>query len=62
MGANAVVGIRTNVERFNGAHEMFMAGTAALHPALPAQHAQEPVTSDLTGEELWSLSAWASRR
>ena len=55
-GANAVVGIRTRVERFNGAHEMFMAGTAAVHPAL-GQHAGEPVTSDLTGEELWSLSA-----
>jgi uncharacterized protein YbjQ (UPF0145 family) len=56
VGANAVVGIRTNVERFNGAHEMFMAGTAALHPAL-TQFAQDPVTSDLTGEELWSLAA-----
>jgi uncharacterized protein YbjQ (UPF0145 family) len=56
VGANAVVGIRTNVERFNGAHEMFMAGTAASHPALTA-FARDPVTSDLTGEELWSLSA-----
>lgn len=56
-GANAVVGIRTNVERFNGAHEMFMAGTAAFNPALPAQSGQDPVTSDLTGEELWSLTA-----
>ena len=57
VGANAVVGIRTNVMRFNGAHEMFMAGTAALHPSLPAQYTQDPVTSDLTGEELWSLTA-----
>jgi uncharacterized protein YbjQ (UPF0145 family) len=56
VGANAVVGIRTNVERFNGAHEMFMAGTAASHPALAA-FAKDPVTSDLTGEELWSLTA-----
>lgn len=56
-GANAVVGIRTRVERFNGAHEMFMAGTAAINPALPAQASQDPVTSDLTGEELWSLTA-----
>jgi len=52
-----VVGIRTNVMRFNGAHEMFMAGTAASHPALPPQYTQDPVTSDLTGEELWSLTA-----
>jgi len=57
VGANAVVGIRTKVERFNGAHEMLMAGTAAMHPALPAQYLQSPVTSDLTGEELWSLTA-----
>ncbi len=57
VGANAVVGIRTNVERFNGAHEMFMAGTAAMHPALPPQYLDAPVTSDLTGEELWSLTA-----
>jgi uncharacterized protein YbjQ (UPF0145 family) len=57
VGANAVVGIRTNVMRFNGAHEMVMAGTAALHPALAARYTQDPVTSDLTGEELWSLTA-----
>lgn len=57
VGANAVVGIRTNVERFNGAHEMLMAGTAATLAALPPQHAQDPVTSDLTGEELWGLTA-----
>ena len=56
-GASAVVGIRTSVERFNGAHEMFMSGTAAINPALPAQASQDPVTSDLTGEELWSLTA-----
>ncbi len=57
VGANAVVGLRTNVERFNGAHEMFMAGTAASLAALPPQYTQDPVTSDLTGEELWSLTA-----
>ena len=57
VGANAVVGIRTNVERFNGAHEMLMAGTAASLAALPPQYAKDPVTSDLTGEELWSLTA-----
>jgi uncharacterized protein YbjQ (UPF0145 family) len=56
-GANAVVGIRTSVMQFKGAHEMLMAGTAALNPALPAEAMADPVTSDLTGEELWSLSA-----
>lgn len=56
-GANAVVGIRTNVMRFKGAHEMLMAGTASFNPALPAAAGEDPVTSDLTGEELWSLTA-----
>jgi uncharacterized protein YbjQ (UPF0145 family) len=56
-GANAVVGIRTNVMRFNGFHEMYMAGTAARHQHLPVECDQLPVTSDLTGEELWALSS-----
>ena len=56
-GANAVVGIRTSVMQFNGAHEMLMAGTASMNPALPAEAKTDPVTSDLTGEELWSLTA-----
>jgi uncharacterized protein YbjQ (UPF0145 family) len=54
--ANAVVGIRTSVMHFAGFHEMYMAGTAAFHPALPAQCVNAPVSSDLTGEELWGLS------
>ena len=54
--ANAVVGIRTTVMHFAGFHEMYMAGTAAFHPALPAQCANAPVSSDLTGEELWGMS------
>lgn len=56
-GANAVVGIRTSVMQFKGAHEMFMAGTASLNPALSTTAMVDPVTSDLTGEELWSLTA-----
>jgi len=54
--ANAVVGIRTSVMHFAGFHEMYMAGTAALHPGLPGEHLAAPVTSDLTGEELWGLT------
>jgi uncharacterized protein YbjQ (UPF0145 family) len=54
--ANAVVGIRTTVMHFAGFHEMYMAGTAAYHSALPAECASKPVTSDLTGEELWGMS------
>ena len=55
-GANAVVGVRTNVLRFAGFHEMYMAGTAALHPGLPREATQNPVTSDLTGEECWAMT------
>ncbi|MBV1687507.1 heavy metal-binding domain-containing protein [Novosphingobium sp. G106] len=56
-GANAVVGIRTNVRFWHGAHEMLMTGTAARNPALPDQYLNNPVTSDLTGEELWAMSS-----
>ncbi len=54
--ANAVVGVRTNVLHFAGFHEMFMAGTAAYHPQLPPEFQSAPVTSDLTGEELWGMT------
>jgi uncharacterized protein YbjQ (UPF0145 family) len=56
-GANSVVGIRTNVRFWHGAHEMLMTGTAAHNPALPDQYLNAPVTSDLTGEELWAMSS-----
>ena len=56
VGANAVVGVRTNVLHFAGFHEMYMAGTAAFHPLLPAEFRSAPVTSDLTGEELWGMA------
>ena len=56
VGANAVVGIETEIMPFQGVHEMFMMGTAAHNPALDARHAKEPVTSDLTCEEMWNLT------
>jgi uncharacterized protein YbjQ (UPF0145 family) len=52
--ANAVVGIRTTIQRWAGTHEMMMAGTAAFNAALPASAI---VTSDLTGEELWAMTS-----
>jgi uncharacterized protein YbjQ (UPF0145 family) len=55
-GANAVVGIETRIMPFRGVHEMLMLGTASHNPALPASATQEPVTSDLTCEEMWSLA------
>jgi uncharacterized protein YbjQ (UPF0145 family) len=54
--ANAVVGVRTNVLHFAGFHEMYMAGTAAFHAVLPPECQAAPVTSDLTGEELWGMT------
>lgn len=53
-GANAVLGIRTTVLPWMGTHEMLMTGTAMHHPGLPAG---EVVTSDMTGEELWSMAS-----
>jgi uncharacterized protein YbjQ (UPF0145 family) len=55
VGANAVIGIETRITPFRGVHEMLMLGTAAHHPALPFTN--EPVTSDLTCEEMWNLAA-----
>jgi uncharacterized protein YbjQ (UPF0145 family) len=54
--ANAVVGIRTKIMYWHGTHEMLMTGTAASNNALPSQTINEPVTSDLTGEELWAMT------
>ena len=54
--ANAVVGIETTVKPFKGVHEMIMTGTAARCPKLPAEADDEPVSSDLTAEELWNLT------
>jgi uncharacterized protein YbjQ (UPF0145 family) len=56
-GANAVVGIRTSILPWMGTHEMLMAGTASRHSALPAGADGNPVTSDLTGEELWAMTS-----
>src|SRR5215467_11537884 len=55
--ANAVVGIRTTILRWHGTHEMLMTGTAARNDALPPEAERAPVTSDLTGEELWAMTS-----
>lgn len=54
-GANAVVGINTSIIPFQGMQEMLMIGTASHHPSLPAQFSENPITSDLTNEEMWNL-------
>ena len=54
--ANAVIGIETTVMPFKGVHEMVMSGTAAKSSKLPPEYAKDPVSSDLTAEELWNLT------
>jgi uncharacterized protein YbjQ (UPF0145 family) len=53
-GANAVLGIQTTISSLMGTQEMMMVGTAAKHPALN-HFFGEPVTSDMTSEELWNM-------
>jgi uncharacterized protein YbjQ (UPF0145 family) len=53
-GCNAVVDISTRVVPLAGALEIVMVGTGSHHPALGVR--QQPVTSELTGEELWNLT------
>jgi len=54
-GANAVVDILTHIVPFGpGVKEMLMIGTASHHPQLGTP--ERPVTSELTGEELWNLA------
>ena len=55
--ANAVVGIRTTILPWHGTHEMLMTGTAARNDALAPEADRAPVTSDLTGEELWAMTS-----
>ncbi|HVT81374.1 MAG TPA: heavy metal-binding domain-containing protein [Phycisphaerae bacterium] len=56
-GANAVIGIETEVLPFQGVHEMMMMGTACHHPSLPPPAPGNLITSDLTAEETWNLAA-----
>jgi len=55
VGANAVVGIKTSILPLVGMQEMVMIGTASNHPSLPDTYRQNPITSDLTNEEMWNL-------
>lgn len=54
-GANAVLGIQTSISPLGGMQEMVMIGTASHHPGLPAEFSRDPITSDLTNEEMWNL-------
>ena len=54
FNANSVIGIETTIAPLMGAQEMIMVGTASNHPALK-DYAANPVTSDMTNEELWNM-------
>lgn len=55
LGCNAVVDITTRILPFGpGVREMLMVGTGSYNPALGELSC--PVTSELTGEELWNLT------
>lgn len=54
VGATAVLGIETSIMPLLRTQEMMMIGTASSHPAL-VKCADDPVTSDLTNEEMWNL-------
>jgi uncharacterized protein YbjQ (UPF0145 family) len=53
-GCNAVVDIITRVMPMGGALEILMVGTGSHNPVLAGR--DRPVTSELTGEELWNLT------
>lgn len=54
-GANSVVDINTSIHTFGpGVREMLMVGTASHNPVLGK--VARPVTSELTGDELWNLT------
>lgn len=54
-GANAVIGIKTNIIPLSGMQEMVMVGTASKHAMVANLERKQPVTSDLTNEELWNV-------
>jgi uncharacterized protein YbjQ (UPF0145 family) len=54
-GCNSVVDIQTHILPFGpGVREMLMVGTGSYNPVIG--DLETPVTSELTGEELWNLT------
>ena len=55
--ANAVLSIETKILPYSvGVNEMLMIGTASHNENLPEQFRANPVSSDLSASELWSLT------
>ncbi len=60
VGANAVVDIKVSIQPYGpGTVELLLTGTASNHPELMQGHlaADQVVTSELSGEELWNLAS-----
>jgi uncharacterized protein YbjQ (UPF0145 family) len=57
VGANAVLGVETQLVDYSGVQEMVVSGTAALHPKLPSECEKNPTASNLSGAELWNLAS-----
>lgn len=55
LGCNAVVDINTEILRVGGIREMLMVGSGSFNPVLGPL--ARPITSELTGEELWNLTS-----
>ena len=53
-GCNAVVDITTRIMPMSGTREILMVGTGSYNPTLG--RLEKPVTSELTGEELWNIT------
>lgn len=53
--ANAVTGIQITISPLMGSQEMVLVGTAAHHPLLDG-YLDNPVTSDMTSEEMWNMA------
>jgi uncharacterized protein YbjQ (UPF0145 family) len=60
VGANAVVDVDVRVIRHGAAVELLLTGTACHHAKLGKPAADQVVTSELTGEELWNLAKLGS--
>lgn len=56
FGANCVLGINTSIVPFGGMQEMLMIGTASTHDLYGQHTYDDPVTSDLTCQEMWNLA------
>ncbi len=54
VGANSIIGIETTLAPLMGVQEMIMIGTASHHPLLD-EFLVNPVTSDMTNEEMWNM-------